>query len=295
MTTTTADPVKSGTDQSFRADVLEESMKQPVLVDFWAPWCGPCRTLTPVIEKVVRGAGGAVRLVKINIDENPQIAGQLGVQSIPAVFAFDQGRPVDGFMGALPESQVKMFVERLTKSGAAEMQVDEALSIARESLELNDIGGAAQAFAAVLQMDPTHVGAIAGLARCYLVSGDAERARETLAMVPEDKAGDPEVTGVKAALELADEGKGTRDPADLRQHLNANPRDLEARFELARALIGRGDLTNGVEQLLELITQNREWNDQAARKLLLKVFDAAGPNAEVSKYGRRRLSSVLFS
>jgi putative thioredoxin len=292
---TFADPVKSGTDQSFRTDVLEESMTQPVIVDFWAPWCGPCRTLQPAIERVVRGAKGAVKLVKINIDENPAIAGQLGVQSIPAVFAFDQGRPVDGFMGNIPESQVKMFIDRLSKPGAKDLQADEAMAMAEESMSLGDIGGAAQGYAAVLQMDPENVKAIAGLARCYLVSGEPDQARGTLTMVPEGKETDPDVLSVKAALELSDEASGTREPQELSQLVKANPRDLDIRFELARAQIGRGDLMNGVEQLLEVTTQNREWNDQAARKLLLKVFDAAGPTAEVTTYGRRRLSSLLFS
>ena len=285
------DLVKNGTDASFMADVVEASRTQPVIVDFWAPWCGPCRQLTPVIEKAVNEAKGAVRLVKINIDENPAIAKQLRVQSIPAVYAFSQGQPVDGFMGALPESQVKAFIGRLTgQSGPSE--VDTLLAEAAESLSLGDIPGAAQAYAEVLQFDPQNVKAIAGLARCYLNEGDLERAQEIADMAPAD-AKDDELAGVRAALNLA--AQATSETAALDQRLAANADDHEARLELAQALAGRGDFQGAVDQLMVILEKDREWNEGAARKQLLTVFEAAGPTSDVTKAGRRRLSALLFS
>jgi putative thioredoxin len=285
------DLIKNGADASFMADVVEASRAQPVIVDFWAPWCGPCRQLTPVLEKAVNEAKGAVRLVKINIDENPAIAKQLRVQSIPAVYAFSNGQPVDGFMGALPESQVKAFIGRLTgQSGPSE--TDALLAEAAESLSLGDLPGAAQAFAEVLQLDPVNVKAIAGLARCYLNEGDLERAQEVVDLAPPD-AKDDELAGVKAALNLA--AQATSETAALDSRLAANPDDHEARLELAQALAGRGDFQGAVDQLMVILEKDREWNEGAARKQLLTVFEAAGPTSEVTKAGRRRLSSLLFS
>jgi putative thioredoxin len=285
--------VKDATDQSFRADVLEESLKQPVLVDFWAPWCGPCRTLGPMIERAVAAAGGRVKLVKINIDENPQFARQLRVQSIPAVFAFDKGQPVDGFMGALPESQIKQFIDRIAGEPAPAADVAELIAQAEESMALGDIGGAAQGYAEAVQMDPENVKAIAGLARCYLAGGEPEQARQVLAMVPKDKAGDPAVAAVEAALSLAEDGGG--DVAALRKALQADPADHQARFDLAGALAAQGDLQEAVDHLLDIVEADREWNDQAARKQALKIFEAAGLGSDLSKNGRRRLSTILFS
>ena len=283
--------IKDATDASFMADVLEASREQPVIVDFWAPWCGPCKQLGPALEKAVVAAKGAVKMVKVNIDENPRIAQQLRVQSIPTVYAFADGQPVDGFQGALPESQVKAFVERVC--GPAEpSDLDALLEMAKESLAVNDVGGAAQAYAGVLQMEPTNVPAIAGLARCYLSGGDVERAREVAGMAPAD-AKDPELASVRAALALS--SAGDAETAPFEQRLAADPQDHEARFELAKALAGAGKLERAADELLTLIGQDRTWNDDAARKQLLTVFEAAGPTSEVAKSGRRRLSSLLFA
>jgi putative thioredoxin len=288
------DVVTNGSDASFVKDVIEASRTQPVLVDFWAPWCGPCRELAPALEKAVRKANGAVRLVKINIDENPGIAGQLGVRSIPAVYAFDQGRPVDGFQGRIPDSQIAMFVERLAGADMGE-DVTALLGLAEESLKLGDLGGAAQAFASVLQAEPENLKAIAGLARVYLAGGDHEHARQTLDIAPEDKKNAPEIAGVRAALDLAAEGQGLGDLPILARDVAAHPHDHAKRFDLARVLAARGELGEAVDHLLEIISADRAWNEEAARKQLVKIFDAVGPASEISKSGRRRLSSILFS
>jgi putative thioredoxin len=283
--------IKDATDASFMADVIEASRTQPVIVDFWAPWCGPCRQLTPALEKAVNAAKGAVKLVKVNIDENPRIAGQLRVQSIPTVYAFQNGQPIDGFQGALPESQVKAFIERM--SGPAEPDdIETLLGMAKESLDLGDLGGAAQGYAAVLQAEPKNVKAIAGLARCYLAGGETERAAELAAMAPAD-AKDADLASVRAALALAAEGASETAPLERRLASDAN--DHEARFELAKALAAAGQLEAAADHLLILIEKDRTWNDEAARKQLLTVFEAAGPVSEVTKTGRRRLSSILFS
>lgn len=297
-----AELIKEGSDAGFMADVIEASKAQPVIVDFWAPWCGPCRQLTPLLEKSVTAAQGKVKLVKINIDENPAIAGQLGVRSIPAVFAFDRGRPVDGFMGMVPEGQIRMFIDRLSgpagtggddESGEAE-DIEAALKAGRQALDGGDIGGAAQIYAAVLQAEPENVGAIAGLARCYLAAGEPEQAQETLAMAPEDKAGDPELQSVTAALALAGEAKGL-DPRALMERVSRDPNDHAARFDLARAKAARGDLAEAVDHLLMIIEKDRDWNEGAARKQLLTIFEAAGAASEITRQGRRRLSAILFS
>ena len=283
--------VKDGTDATFMADVIEASRLQPVIVDFWATWCGPCKQLGPALEKAVEAAKGAVKLVKIDVDKNPAVAGQLRVQSIPTVYAFIDGKPVDGFQGALPESQVKQFVDRL--SGPAEPDaVDDILSLAAESLKLGDIGGAAQAYAQALQLDPGNVKAIAGMARLYLQNGDAERAQELLAMVPQGTK-DAELDSIRAALKLAE--SASSETAALDQRLAANADDHEARLELAKVMAGRGDYGRAADELLQIIQRDREWNDQAARKQLLEVFEAAGAMSDVAKQGRKRLSAILFS
>jgi len=288
-----AELIKDATDASFAADVIDASRDQPVIVDFWATWCGPCRQLGPALERAVSAAKGKVKLVKVDIDKNPAYAGQLRVQSIPAVFAFVDGQPVDGFTGALPESQVKAFVDKLAKlARGGPSPIDEVLALAKESLELGDMGGAAQAYAQVLQADPKNPKALGGLAKVYMASGDAERAREVLAMAPPE-AKDPDLDSVRAALSLAAEAPS--DTAAFEARLAKDAHDHEARFELAKALAGRHKLAEAADHLLTIIEQDRAWNEEAARKQLLTVFEAAGPMSEVARNGRRRLSAILFS
>ena len=286
-----ADLIKDGSDATFMTDVIEESRRQPVIVDFWATWCGPCKTLGPLLERAVQAAGGAVKMVKVDVDKNPRVAGQLGVQSIPTVYAFVNGQPVDGFMGALPESQIKTFIDRLLGPPEAS-ELDQLLALAAESVAVQDFGGAAQAYAQVLQMDPQNVKALAGMGRIYLTQGEVEQARQFAAMAPADST-DPELVSLKAALDLAKVETGAADA--LAQRVRADPADHQARFEYAEALAAEGDLEAAADQLLTICEQDLEWNDQAARKQLLKIFEAAGPMSEVAKSGRRRLSSLLFS
>ncbi len=283
--------IKDGTDAGFMADVIEASRETPVIVDFWAPWCGPCKQLGPAIERAVTAARGKVKLVKIDIDQHPQFAGQLRVQSIPAVFAFVGGRPVDGFTGALPESQIKAFVERLAAQAPADA-ADELIAAGREALEAGDLNTAAQAFARVLQADPQDVRALGGMARVYLEGGDPERAAEIAAMAPEG-AKDPGLESVRAALALASAAPAETDAFEAR--LAADPADHEARFELARALAGAGRLEAAMDHLLQIIAADREWNEGAARAQLLTVFEAAGAASDLARQGRRRLSAILFS
>jgi putative thioredoxin len=286
-----ADLIKDGSDAGFMADVIEASKDTPVIVDFWAPWCGPCRQLGPAIERAVLAAKGKVKLVKIDIDQHPQYAGQLRVQSIPAVFAFVGGQPVDGFMGALPESQVKAFVDRISGQ-APPNEIDELLALAKESVDLGDLGGAAQAYAQVLQLEPQNAKALGGMARIYLDGGDPDRAREIAAMAPAG-AKDVDLDSVRAALALADAAPS--ETSDVEARVAANPDDHEARYELAKALAGRGRWDEAADHLLTIIAADRAWNDEAARKQLLTVFEAAGPGSDVTRSGRRRLSSILFS
>ncbi len=290
------DLIKDSTDASFVTDVVETSKTTPVIVDFWAPWCGPCRQLGPTIERVVKAAKGAVKLVKINIDENPAIAGQMRVQSIPAVFAFKDGQPVDGFMGAQPESQIKAFVDRLSGESDPKEEADALVARASESLAIGDAGGAAQDFAAALQIDPQNLGALAGMARCYLQNGDAEGAKGLLGALEGKDLEHPDIKGVLAALELAEKSdEASAEIAPLLAKVKSSPDDLEARFALAEALSATGDLDAAIEQLLHSIKRDKDWNEGAARKLLLKLFDAAGPTSALAIEGRKKLSSVLFS
>ncbi|WBQ12032.1 thioredoxin [Hyphomonadaceae bacterium BL14] len=288
------DLIREATDKSFMADVIEPSKTVPVLVDFWAPWCGPCRQLTPVIEAAVRAAKGAVKLVKINIDENPGIAGQLRIQSIPAVIAFQNGQPVDGFMGALPESQIKQFIARLSGQVDGEA-VEDLIARAHEAMTAGDAGGAAQDFAQALQMDKENPEAIAGLARLYLLSGDPDQARALIDSAPETRKSHPAIAAVRASMELAGEVEGADDLDAAQARASKAANDPEAQFALARARLAAGDMEGCVDALLASITLDREWNEAAARQLLLRVFDASGPMSELAKSGRRRLSSILFA
>lgn len=292
-----ADLVKDTTTAGFSADVVRESRNQPVLVDFWAPWCGPCKQLTPIIERVVRAANGRVKLVKMNIDEHPAIAGQLGVQSIPAVFAFVNGQPVDGFMGALPESEVKAFVDRLAKMagpGAGGDPLEEALAQGAELLAAGDAANAAQIFSAVLQHDPENAKAGAGLAECFLLAGQADRAQAVVDQMPPETLNDPAFASVKTKLKLAEELAGLGDAAQLQARLEGDPDDHQARFDLALIAQAKGEREVAAGHLLEIVRRDRTFADDGARRKLLEFFDAWGPTDPATKDGRRRLSSLLF-
>ena len=286
--------VKDTTTQTFVKDVIEESKRQPVLVDFWAPWCGPCKQLTPVLEKAVKAAKGKVKLVKMNIDEHPAIPGQMGIQSIPAVIAFVNGQPADGFMGALPESQVIAFLERLTKDRIGG-EAKDLLNAADTALAEGDAAGAAELYSQLLAEDPENVPALAGLVRCYVKTGALDQAKQTLAMVPEAKRNDAAVGAARAALELAEQAKTLGPVTELEQKVAANPLDHQARFDLALALNGKGQRLDALEQLISIVKRDRKWNDDGARKQLVQFFDAWGPTDEATIEGRKKLSSILFS
>jgi putative thioredoxin len=292
--TAVAEVVKDTTTQTFMKDVIEESKHQPVLVDFWAPWCGPCKQLTPILEKAVKAAKGAVKLAKMNIDEHPAIPGQMGIQSIPAVIAFVNGQPADGFMGALPESQVSAFLERLTK-GKAGGESKDLLKAADEALAANNPAAAADIYAQLLTEDGANVTALAGLARCYVQTGALEQAKQTLAMVPEAKRSDTAVAAVRAALELAEQAKSAGPVDELERKVAADPLDHQARFDLAVALNAKGKRAEAVNHLIDIVKRDRKWNEDGARKQLVQFFEAWGPTDEATVDGRRRLSSILFS
>ena len=291
------DLIKETTTQTFVKDVIEESRRQPVMIDFWAPWCGPCRQLTPILEKAVRNAKGRVKLVKMNIDEHPQIPGQMGIQSIPAVIAFVGGQPADGFMGAVPESQVNAFIEKITKGvpAAGEPNLTEILAEADAVLAEGDAAQAAQIYAEVLAHDATNIAALAGLAKCYVTSGAMEQAKQTLAMVPESKRSDAAVKAVQAAIDLAEQAQSVGPVTELEQKVAANPLDHQARFDLATALNAAGKRQEATAQLLEIVKRDRKWNDDGARKQLVQFFEAWGGADEATVEGRKRLSTILFS
>ena len=291
----TANLVKNGSTATFMADVVDASHEAAVVVDFWAPWCGPCKQLGPALEKAVRDARGAVRMVKINIDENPELAQQMRIQSIPAVYAFKDGRPVDGFVGALPESQVKQFVGRLA-GAAGPSPVDEALALAKEAVAAGDWAQAVNIYTQVLQHEPGNVDALAGQARAAIAKKDFAKARQFLARVPKESAGHAEVAAAHASLELAEAGdKAQGSLNELRQRLDRNPADHEARFELAGALFAAGEREPAVDMLLDLVKRDRKWNEEAARKQLVKFFEAMGPTDPLTVSARKRLSSILFA
>ncbi|WFU17009.1 thioredoxin [Bradyrhizobium sp. CB3481] len=292
-----SDLIKETTTQTFMKDVIEESKRQPVLIDFWAEWCGPCRQLTPVLEKAVRAAKGKVKLVKMNIDQHPAIPGQMGIQSIPAVIAFVNGQPADGFMGAVPESQVNAFIEKITKGVTApgEPNIAEILKEAEAVLAEGDPAAAAQIYAEILGFDATNIPALAGLAKCYVTTGAVEQAKQTLAMVPESKRNDAAVKAVQASIDLAEQAKALGPVTELEQKVAANPLDHQARFDLATALNALGKRAEATNQLLEIVKRDRKWNDDGARKQLVQFFEAWGGADEATVEGRRRLSTILFS
>ncbi len=291
-----ADLIKDGDTESFMTDVIQASRQVPVVVDFWAPWCGPCKQLGPLLEKVVREAKGAVRMVKVNVDDNQEIAAQLRIQSIPAVYAFKGGRPVDGFVGALPESQIKAFIARLTGGAGVASPVEQALEQAKAALAGGDSGTASALYAQVLAREANNIPAITGLARCYLLAGDVTKAKDLITSVPADKAADPEVAAARTAIELAEQAqKVSGEQGRLEEMIKVNPGDHQARLELAIALFGGGAQEAAIEQLLESYRRDRKWNDDAARKQLLKFFEALGPTDKLTVEGRRRLSSMMFS
>ena len=294
-----ADLIKDATVETFEQDVITASMEAPIIVDFWADWCGPCKQLGPILERTVAAAGGKVRLVKVDIDKNQMLASQLRIQSIPTVYAFFQGRPIDGFQGALPESEIKKFIDRLVEAagaagGGGANPVEDYLNAGEAALGEGDVAAAAQLFAQVAQAEPENLRALAGLSRCHLAAGDIEQARATFDLVAEDKKADPIFSGIEAAIALAAEGDGT-DLSAARSAAEAAPDDLTARFAYAGALIGAGSTDDAIDELLAIIEKDREWDEGAARKKLLTVFDALGPTHEATKRGRRRLSSLLFS
>ena len=290
-----ATTVKDVTTASFKADVINASLKAPVLVDFWAPWCGPCKQLAPALEKAVADSKGKVGLVKMNIDEHPQIAGQLGIQSIPAVIAFDRGQPIDGFMGALPESQVRGFIERLV--GPLTGGADDLIAAAEAATAAGDVDGAAELYARVLAEDESHLKAIGGLARLHVEAGNFEEARAVLSMAPAPAPGkdpDPAVAAALAALHLAEQAESVGDLAPLEAKIAANPDDHQARFDLALALNAKGERDRAADELLTIVKRDRSWNDGGARKQLLQFFEAWGLMDKTTVAARRKLSAIWF-
>ncbi len=289
------DLIKDATQDTFMADVIDASRQVPVIVDFWADWCGPCKQLTPVLEKAVTAAKGTVRLVKVNVDENREIAAQLRVQSLPTVYAFKDGRPVDAFMGALPESQIKSFIEKVTGSAVGPSDEEMLIEAAQQALEAEDFEAAAGAFSGVLQADPENLAAIAGLARALIGTGDLDGAEQILAQTPAGKENDSEISSARAALEVAATPVDTEEIAALSAKIQSDEKDHQSRIDLAVALNAAGRSEEAMEHLLISIRQDRSWNEEAARRQLLQFFEAWGHADERTVAGRRQLSSILFS
>ena len=292
------DLIKDTTEATFMADVIEVSKTTPVIVDFWAPWCGPCKTLGPQLESAVRGAKGAVKMVKVNIDEAQRIAGQLQIQSIPTVYAFFNGQPIDGFQGAVPQSEIKAFIDRVVKAGGGDAPGDtlaDAVAAAEEMLAEGAAADAAQTFAAILGEDPNHAGAYGGLVRAHIASGDLDHAEAILNGAPAEISKAPELEAAHAQLQLARQAEGAGPLAELKAAVEANPEDLQARFDLAKALHANGDVAGAVDMLLDLFRRDREWNEGAAKTQLFIIFDALKPNDPIMLHGRRKLSSMIFA
>ncbi|MBY5754098.1 thioredoxin [Rhizobium leguminosarum bv. viciae] len=285
------------TTANFAKDVIEESRKQPVLVDFWAPWCGPCKQLTPVLEKVINEAKGRVRLVKMNIDDHPSIAGQLGIQSIPAVIAFVNGRPADGFMGAVPESQIQQFIDRIAGPAGADeaAEIEAVLAEAAELLAAGNINEAAQLYGAVMQADPENAKALAGMAECMIAANQHQRAREILTELPEELAKDAGIQAVLMKLEQIEEARKLGDPVALERELAANPDDHEARIKLAKIRNVEGRRDEAADHLLLVMRKDRAFDDDGARRQLLQFFEVWGFKDPATVAARRKLSAMLFS
>jgi putative thioredoxin len=288
------DLVRETTTRDFMKDVIEASATVPVLVDFWAEWCGPCKQLAPAIEKVVRAAKGKVKLVKMNIDHHPEVAGQMGIRSIPAVIAFKGGQPVDGFMGALPESQIKTFIDKIS-AGGAPSPVETLIAEGEAALAAGDLQTASQHFAAVLQAEPDNLAAILGLADVCVSAGEFKEAEELLASVPAAASADPRVAALKARMALAQQSADLSDVVELEARITRDPNDHQARFDLALVLAAKDHKQEAADQLIEIFRRDRAWNDDGARKQLLTYFEAWGNKDPATLYGRRRLSSALFS
>ncbi len=289
-----ADLIKDVSEATFMADVVEASKEVPVIVDFWAPWCGPCKTLGPQLEAAVTAAGGKVRMVKVNVDENQMIAGQMRVQSIPTVYAFHDGQPVDGFQGAVPGSEVQEFVDRVAALGG-DGGLAEAVEAAEAMLEAGEVTDAAQTFAAILGEEPNNAAAYGGLIRAHLALEETEQAEQLIAHVPEEIANAPEIEAARAQLELAKQAADAGPVAELRAAVEADADNYQARFDLAQALHANGDVQEAVNELLELFRRDREWNDAAAKTQLFTIFDALPPQDPVALAGRRKLSSMIFA
>ncbi|MEM6490569.1 MAG: thioredoxin [Pseudomonadota bacterium] len=289
-----ADLIKDVDTPTFMTDVVDASMSTPVIVDFWATWCGPCRQITPVLENAVRAARGKVRLAKVDIDRNQEIAAQMRVQSIPAVYAFFQGRPVDAFVGAQPESQIKAFVERLTKLGgdAPGDPIADALAQAKATFDEGEYSAAASIYKQIIEADPGNPDAIAGLGRCFLARNKTKDARALIDGLDEETAKTPAIVSLVAALELAAEGVG--DVKALQKKLDADADDHAARYDLANAVFALGDRERAIDELIAIVRRDREWREDEARKRLVKMFEAIGPTDPLTIAGRRKLSSAMF-